>query len=152
MPAKVCLEPPDDAEATEILDLSGEGGPVVRERSELLRDGMSRTRQSTDSGTVEIAEFAATALQAAQQLRIKTRPLDGLDLDDGEATYLEALTRKKPPQTVAATAKLLLLIADAMVDAKPNDQFGMLYLAMKLMVALRTTIHSATEARVQAKK
>jgi hypothetical protein len=28
----LCLEPPDDAEATEILDLSGPGGPVVREK------------------------------------------------------------------------------------------------------------------------
>jgi hypothetical protein len=28
----VCLEPPDDAEATEIVDLSGPGGPVVRDK------------------------------------------------------------------------------------------------------------------------
>ena len=28
----LCLEPPDDAEATEILDLSGNGGPVVRDK------------------------------------------------------------------------------------------------------------------------
>jgi len=28
----VCLEPPEDAEATEILDLSGDGGPVVRDK------------------------------------------------------------------------------------------------------------------------
>ena len=27
----LCLEPPEDAEATEILDLSGDGGPVVRD-------------------------------------------------------------------------------------------------------------------------
>jgi len=26
----LCLEPPEDAEATEIVDLSGDGGPVVR--------------------------------------------------------------------------------------------------------------------------
>jgi hypothetical protein len=28
----LCLEPPDDAEATEILDFSGDGGPVVRDK------------------------------------------------------------------------------------------------------------------------
>jgi len=28
----LCLEPPEDAEATEILDLSGDGGPVVRDK------------------------------------------------------------------------------------------------------------------------
>jgi hypothetical protein len=28
----LCLEPPDDAEATEIVDLSGNGGPVVRDK------------------------------------------------------------------------------------------------------------------------
>jgi hypothetical protein len=28
----LCLEPPDDAEATEIVDLRGDGGPVVREK------------------------------------------------------------------------------------------------------------------------
>ena len=28
----VCLEPPDDAEATEIVDLNGPGGPVVRDK------------------------------------------------------------------------------------------------------------------------
>lgn len=26
----VCLEPPEDAEATEIVDFNGDGGPVVR--------------------------------------------------------------------------------------------------------------------------
>lgn len=28
----LCLEPPDDAEATEIVDFSGNGGPVLREK------------------------------------------------------------------------------------------------------------------------
>jgi hypothetical protein len=28
----LCLEPPEDAEATETLDLSGDGGPVVRDK------------------------------------------------------------------------------------------------------------------------
>jgi hypothetical protein len=28
----LCLEPPDDAEAKEIVDLSGDGGPVVRDK------------------------------------------------------------------------------------------------------------------------
>jgi hypothetical protein len=28
----LCLEPPDDAEATEIVDLSGPGGPVLRDK------------------------------------------------------------------------------------------------------------------------
>jgi hypothetical protein len=28
----LCLEPPEDAEATEILDLTGDGGPVVRDK------------------------------------------------------------------------------------------------------------------------
>jgi hypothetical protein len=28
----LCLEPPEDAEATEILDLRGDGGPVARDR------------------------------------------------------------------------------------------------------------------------
>jgi hypothetical protein len=28
----LCLEPPEDAEATEIVDLSGSGGPVVRDK------------------------------------------------------------------------------------------------------------------------
>jgi hypothetical protein len=32
---------------------------------------------------------------AAQQRRIKTWPIKGLDLDEGEANYLEALTGKK---------------------------------------------------------
>lgn len=28
----LCMEPPEDAEATEIVDLSGNGGPVVRDK------------------------------------------------------------------------------------------------------------------------
>ena len=28
----LCLEPPEDAEATEIVDIRGEGGPVVRDK------------------------------------------------------------------------------------------------------------------------
>ena len=29
----VCLEPPEDAEASEVIDVSGDGGPVVRDKS-----------------------------------------------------------------------------------------------------------------------
>lgn len=28
----LCLEPPEDAEATEIVDLKGDGGPIVRDK------------------------------------------------------------------------------------------------------------------------
>ncbi len=28
----LCLEPPEDAEATEIVDFSGDGGPIVRDK------------------------------------------------------------------------------------------------------------------------
>lgn len=108
---------------------------------------MPRRKQLADEQPIRIAEFAAAALQAAGQLRIKTRPIEGLDLDEGEATYLEALTRKKPPRTVAATAKVLLDLVTPMLDATPKEQLGMLCLAMKLMMALKKTIDSATEAR-----
>lgn len=30
----LCMEPPEDAEAVEIVDLSGDGGPVIREKTD----------------------------------------------------------------------------------------------------------------------
>lgn len=38
----LCLEPPDDVEATEIVDLNGTGGPVVRDKERVAGPGNRR--------------------------------------------------------------------------------------------------------------
>src|SRR5262245_30508751 len=96
-----------------------------------------------------LAEYAAKALVAAGQLRIKTKTIERFPLDDDErATVAELpalsaklqkrLTRKDASFTIAEAASMVMAAADAFPDAEPQQQVALLLVARKLMDCLQT--------------
>src|SRR5262245_13588722 len=105
-----------------------------------------------------LAEYAAKALVAAEQLRIKTKTIERFPLDDDErATVAELpalaakLKTKLPKQdasfTVAEAASMVMAVADSFVDADPQQQVALLLVARKLMDCLQANIVMRSEER-----
>src|SRR5262245_17716731 len=98
-----------------------------------------------------LAEYAAKALIAAEQLRIKTKAVEGFPLDDhdrataAELPSLPAKIKKKLAKagssfTVAETAGIVIALADSFLDAEPQQQVDLLVVAKKLMDCLQANI------------
>jgi hypothetical protein len=98
-----------------------------------------------------LAEYAAKALIAAEQLQIKTKSVEQFPLDDDErATVAElpalapklkkTLSKKDGSFTVAEAASMVMAAADAFVDAEPQQQVALLLVAKKLMDCLQASI------------
>jgi hypothetical protein len=100
---------------------------------------------------VALAEYAAKALVAAEQLRIKTKAVERFPLDEGErATVAELpalasklkkkLAKEDGTFTVAEVASMVLAVADSFVDAEPKRQAALPLAAKKLMDTLQANI------------
>lgn len=100
---------------------------------------------------VALAEYAAKALVAAEQLRIKKKAVEGFPLDETEraiaadlpgltATLRIKLARKKATFTVADTASMVMALSESFLDAEPKKQVGLLLVAKKLMDCLQGNI------------
>src|SRR5215831_11027029 len=103
----------------------------------------STKRQLADQA-VALADYAAKALIAAEQLRIKTKGVERFPLDaDERATVAELpalaaklkqrLTKEDASFTVAEVASMVLATAEAFVDVDPSQQGVLLLVATKLM-------------------
>jgi Plasmid pRiA4b ORF-3-like protein len=111
---------------------------------------------------VALAEFAANALVAAERLRIKSKPVEGLLLNHDERaalTLLPTLSAKvkkslaKPDGafTVAEVAGLVLAVAETIIGAGRNQQVELLLIVRKLMECLQANIVMPVEP-MKAKK
>jgi hypothetical protein len=100
---------------------------------------------------IALAEYAETALVAAEQLRIKTTAVERFPLDENErATVAELpslaakLTKKLAKEggsyTVAEVAGLVMAVVDSFVDAEPKRQLALLLVAKRLMDCLQANI------------
>jgi hypothetical protein len=98
-----------------------------------------------------LAEHAAKALVAAEQLRIKTKAVERFPLDEGErATVAELpalaaklkkkLLKKDGSFTVAEVASMVMTAAGSFVGAEPQQQVALLLVAKKLMDCLQANI------------
>jgi hypothetical protein len=118
------------------------GGKVVSkvERAKLMSDQ-----------AVALAEYAAKALVAAEELRIKGNAVEGLSLKVDERSALAALPslssklKKKLPTavasfTVAEVAGLTMAVAEAFIDAGPKQQIGLMLVVRKLIDCLQQYI------------
>lgn len=120
---------------------------------------MARNRQTRTTSKAKViadqaaalADYAAKALVAAEQLRIKTRAVERFPLVDGErATVAELaalspklkkkLAKKDGSFTVAEVASMVMALADAFVDGEPKRQAALLLVARKLMDCLQANI------------
>src|SRR5690348_9568387 len=96
---------------------------------------------------VALAEYAAKALVAAEQLRIRSKAVERFPLDGDERAAvadlpaLPAKLRKKLAKddgsfTVAEVAVMVLGAAEAFLDAGPQQQVALLLAARKLLDCL----------------
>ncbi len=100
---------------------------------------------------VALAEFAATALVAAEHLRIKTKAVKQFPLDQDERGTVadlpalavkikKKLAMKGSSFTVAEVASMVMAVADAFLDAEPKQQIVLLLIAKKLMDCLQENV------------
>ena len=115
-----------------------------------------KTKAIADQG-VALAEYAATALVAAEQLGIKAKAVEEFPLSEEERTavaHLPALAAKLKkklvktdgPYTVAEVAGMVMAIAESLVDAEPKQQVTLLLVAKKLMDCLQANITTSEPA------
>lgn len=107
----------------------------------------------------QIAEFAAKALIAAEQLRIKTKPLDNFGLAPAQREVLlliPGLSKtiknklvKEKPLTVLEVARMTIALADDLPDGVPQKQLALLLVAKHMMDGLEEGIGMTAEVRLQ---
>lgn len=111
--------------------------------------------------SVALAEFAAKALIAAEQLGVKKRVVDGFSLDAAECVIAADLpglsaTRKRKLATngsnftVADTASIMMALAESLLDGQPLQRLKLLFIAKKLITCLETNV--VPDATATAKK
>jgi hypothetical protein len=105
---------------------------------------------------VEIAEWAAQALVAAEQLRIKTKPVGSFPLLEAERNVLailpavpsrlkKKLLKQDADFTVAEVASMAMSVAESLPDGEPLQQVSLLMIAKGLMDCLKERIVGPTQ-------
>jgi hypothetical protein len=100
---------------------------------------------------VEIAEWAAQALVAAEQLQIKTKPVGQFALEEAERNVLailpaipsrlkKKLVKQDAAFTVAEVASMAMAVAESLPDGEPLQQVSLLMIAKGLMDCLKERI------------
>jgi Plasmid pRiA4b ORF-3-like protein len=113
--------------------------------------------------SVALAEFAAKALVAAEQMGIKKKPVDGFALNHAERliaaelptlsnTIKKKLAKKNTAFTIADTASIVMAIADSILEGEPLKRFNLLLVAKKLIDCLEHNIVPALPAKVRKSK
>ena len=111
---------------------------------------------------VQIAEFAAKALVAAEQLRIKTKPLEHFYLAPAQRDVLllvpsitksikNKLAKEKSSFTVAEVASMTMALAVDLLDGDTHKQLAVLLVAKHLMDRLQEGIVGLTESNPSKK-
>ena len=112
---------------------------------------------------VQIAEFAATALIAAEQLRIKTKSLEHFTLSPAQREVLLAvpeisksiktkLTKGTASLTVAEVASMTMSLAEALIENDPRKQIAIVQVANHLIERLQDQISGLGEAKLSKAK
>lgn len=112
--------------------------------------------------SVQLAEFAATALIAAEQLGIKTKPLEHFTLSPAQREVLLAVPAiskriknklaKEKSFTVAEVVSMAMALAELSIDGDPRKQIAVLLVAKHLMERLQARITEVGEAKVSKAK
>ncbi len=127
---------------------------------------MARKKPITTDFTaqsVALAEFAAKALVAAEQLAIKKKVVDGFALDEAEralaadlpglsGTLKKKLAKNDGNYTVADTASIVMALAESLLEGEPLQRLKLLFIAKKLTDCLQANVVPAAPAKVAARK
>jgi hypothetical protein len=119
-----------------------------------------KTRLIADQA-VALAEYAAKALVAAEQLRIKTEAVEQFPLNGYERTTVtllsalpaslkKKLAKKNAAFTIVEVASMVMAMSESFFDAQATEQAALLLVAKKLMDCLQTNIIMA-DLRAKAK-
>jgi hypothetical protein len=119
----------------------------------------ARKEEVISDQAVQIAEFAAKALVAANQLHIKTKPLDNFWLAPGQRDVLLLVPRvsktiknklaKERPLTVAEVASMTMALAEDLPQCEPQKQVVLLLVAKHVMDRLQEEIMAKAEPTVK---
>ena len=105
-----------------------------KKRMDEAAEKVERAKAIADQA-VTLAEYAARGLVAAETLRIKNKPVEGLSLkkdDRSTLAVLPSLSAKHKKNlampdadfTVAEVAGIIMAVAEAFIDAEPKQQVG----------------------------
>jgi hypothetical protein len=119
-----------------------------------------KTRLIADQA-VALAEYAAKALVAAEQLRIKTEAVEQFPLNGYERTTVtllptlpanlkKKLAKRNAAFTIVEVASMVMAMSESFFDAQATEQAALLLVAKKLMDCLQTNIIMA-DLRAKAK-
>jgi hypothetical protein len=128
--------------------------PPLKEEANMARKKPTRPTekaQAVADQAAALAEYAATALVAAQQLGIKAKAVDGFPLSEEErasVAHLPALPAKLKKKllkedgsfTVAEVAGMVTAMAYSFLNAEPKQQVATLAVAKKLIACLQASI------------
>lgn len=116
----------------------------------------ARKAKAIHDQAVQIAEFAAQSLMAAEQLRIKTKPLENfwlapaqrevLLLIPGLSKTIRNKLAKEKPLSVAEVASMTMALAEDLPDSEPQKQVALLLVARHLMDRLQEGIMPKAES------
>src|SRR5262245_23360981 len=131
-------------------------------RKRHINPGTSEREKLIADQAVALAECAAKALVVAEQLRIKTKPVEGLSLQEGERAILSVLpalqarVKKKLAKTdadftVAEVAGMTMALAEWVPEVEMENQLVLLLIVTKLMDSLQKNL-VLPEETVKAKK
>lgn len=119
----------------------------------------ARKAKMLSDQAVEMAGFAGKALEAARQLRIKTKPLDNLCLSPaqqevlllvpGVAKSIKNKLAKEKPLTVAEVASMTMALAEELPEGAPQQQIALLLVARHLIDRLQEGIMAKAEPAVK---
>ena len=123
----------------------------------------ARTAKLVSDNAVQIAEFAATALMAADAMGIKTRRLRDFWLSPAQRGVLltvpgislklrAKLMKEKPSVTVAEVASLTMMVAEASINAEAESQIALVLVAKHLVERLEDGIAGAAEPKSRKTK
>lgn len=121
----------------------------------------ARYKKAISDQAVRIAEFAARALEAARQLRIKTKSLDSfwlapaqrdvLLLVPGVSKSIKNKLTKEKPLSVAEVASMTMALAEDFTDSEPQQQVAMLLVTKHLIDRLEEAIMAKAEPKAKKK-
>ena len=125
-----------------------------------INSDATKKAQVLAKNAATLAEFAATALIAAEQLGIKTKPLEHFTLSPAQREVLlslpdiskpikNKLTKDNASFTFSEVASMTMTLAGASIDDDPRRQIAILLIAKHLTERLHEGIEELGEAKIQ---
>ncbi len=134
-----------------------------RKLPETIKIDATQKAKLLDNTAATLAEFAATALIAAESIGIKTQPLEHFSLSPAQREVLLAvpaisksiknkLAKDKGSFTVAEVINMTLTLAEVSIDDDPRKQIALLLVAKHLTERLQEGIARFGDARLSKVK